>query len=1251
MSRYNYSSRTLPTGLTLLQANVGRRQEPHDALLQYATEYKCDVVLVQEPWTQKRGGKKYTKTSSYFLLFTPSHDWAVTRPKVLTYVRRASALRPVQLHMGPTHHFVGVSLQTAPPVEVINVYRQPQETIPESLNTLFSWTVKPNSIIAGDFNTHHQLWESNVSNTPHSDILINWMESNNLRQAVPPNTPTQDYGHTIDLVLSNSAGLTSRVLDECHTASDHVTIFSHMPIGHSPPPPARIGKLSGEDADVFRRALAVTSPPALLDASAAGLDAAAENGTNLLSSLLRNSARPCNGGFHPKPWWNDECRELRKEYNDARRSGNATASRAASKAFRRAVKGAKRRFKIEAIEAIVTAEEAHRVVGWRKSESRFAPPPLIHEGNVYSTPAQQARVLFSTKLCRVSTCADTDYTTVSSRPRRTIPAPIVVTEEEVKDCLLKVKSTSPGPDSLSVHVLRHVWEVPPWREWIFRLYELCLALGHHPRVFRRAEVIFIPKPFKDDLMSPRNWRPISLLPVLGKGLERLIARRMAFWAIDQDILSPTQLGALPGRSAIDLVESLLDDVHRTRSRGHVCTLATLDVEGAYDSILPGRLSVRLREQGWPPQYVSWAASFAASRQVQVKIDHFTDEARTTPQGLPQGSPASPILFLLFLEPLFTVVPNSYGYVDDVAILSSAANLEWSSGIAANRIKLASDWCSANGLSLAPGKMEIQHFHRSRAPNVPEVIVDNVSYPSNDYTRWLGFYFDSGLTFKPHVTHWANQARKVIHHVRQFGNTVRGCSPKLLRTAALAATLPVLLYGAEAWWIGPSYLRDGRQVSTRSQGLVDVIQRCIAQLARAVLPVYKTTPVAALLREAWIPPADILLEKTLLRSAVRLASADPSHPCAIRMDRVPRPGGRSHLQIKRSLVLSFTRPILLPKEYRPCEPSRRRDEVSVDVFKRRLDALPSRDLIVYSDGSKQLDGNSGAGAVLFQHGTILKESKVHLGSHVEVYDAEIVGALMGLKLSLESPASLFAESCHVVLDNQEASRRLSGRTPSRSSQREILEFHKLARSWPHRSRLPGVPPGRITVMWSPGHVGIAGNERADTLAKEACSPSSRHHSLNPSLAGAQAWAKRIVKDKTQKWWSHNAPPLYVELGIPWPTKEPGELSLPRRHLGYLVQCRTKHGDFEEYHRWLGHDDSQFFCSCGRKKDPIHFAFCAVARRRWTSSRRQSSLGRIDVLLGSIHGARRFSKYLAHTGFLTEVCKPFTNDGNNAEQRPY
>ncbi|EDN91303.1 hypothetical protein SS1G_00706 [Sclerotinia sclerotiorum 1980 UF-70] len=123
------------------------------------------------------------------------------------------------------------------------------------------------------------------------------------------------------------------------------------------------------------------------------------------------------------------------------------------------------------------------------------------------------------------------------------------------------------------------------------------------KCFRLATIVIIPKPNKSDYTNPRSYRPIALLSVLGKGLERLIAKKVSWLALNYQVLANQQLGALPLRSSVDLTTCVTHDIETSLKQGLKTTLLTMDVKGAFDAVLPGRLVNRLREQGWPNNLV------------------------------------------------------------------------------------------------------------------------------------------------------------------------------------------------------------------------------------------------------------------------------------------------------------------------------------------------------------------------------------------------------------------------------------------------------------------------------------------------------------------------------------------------------------------------------------------------------------------------------------------------------------------------
>ena len=201
-----------------------------------------------------------------------------------------------------------------------------------------------------------------------------------------------------------------------------------------------------------------------------------------------------------------------------------------------------------------------------------------------------------------------------------------------------------------------------------------------PHCFRHAVLAIIQKPNKADQANLRSYRPIALLSVLGKGLERLIARNMAWIAIRYKVLASQQFGTLPLRSAVDLTTCLLHDVEQALNQGKTASLLTFDVKGAFDGVLPGRLVHRLRTQGWPNNLARWIASFVTGRTVQIRLDNKLGPRLKILCGLPQGSPISPILFMLYLAPLFWLGrPKArFGYADDGVFLATSQSLETNS---------------------------------------------------------------------------------------------------------------------------------------------------------------------------------------------------------------------------------------------------------------------------------------------------------------------------------------------------------------------------------------------------------------------------------------------------------------------------------------------------------------------------------------------------------------------------------------------
>ena len=98
-----------------------------------------------------------------------------------------------------------------------------------------------------------------------------------------------------------------------------------------------------------------------------------------------------------------------------------------------------------------------------------------------------------------------------------------ITVGEVELLLKHVRKKAPGSSGITYHLIHHL--PPNTIKAITHLYNAQLASGYFPELFKTATATLIPKPNKDN-SNPLNYRPISLLEILGKTFERIINTRL-----------------------------------------------------------------------------------------------------------------------------------------------------------------------------------------------------------------------------------------------------------------------------------------------------------------------------------------------------------------------------------------------------------------------------------------------------------------------------------------------------------------------------------------------------------------------------------------------------------------------------------------------------------------------------------------------------------------------------------------------------
>src|SRR5579859_2281164 len=151
------------------------------------------------------------------------------------------------------------------------------------------------------------------------------------------------------------------------------------------------------------------------------------------------------------------------------------------------------------------------------------------------------------------------------------------------------------------------------------------------------------------------------------------------------LLPPTHFGGRPCRSAEDAMMLLTGNIYAAWRKGEIFSMVFMDVAGAFNNVHHKRLISNLRKRRIPPKAVRWIESFLQDRSTRLTVNGTQSTSFPTPAGIPQGSPLSPILYILYNADLLELPhPNhskhlALSFIDDIGYgvtgLTAKGNVE------------------------------------------------------------------------------------------------------------------------------------------------------------------------------------------------------------------------------------------------------------------------------------------------------------------------------------------------------------------------------------------------------------------------------------------------------------------------------------------------------------------------------------------------------------------------------------------------
>ena len=239
--------------------------------------------------------------------------------------------------------------------------------------------------------------------------------------------------------------------------------------------------------------------------------------------------------------------------------------------------------------------------------------------------------------------------------------------ENVAEILLSTPSHKvTGNDGISAKLLKIA--APGIIPSLTKLLNHCLQTKTFPNVWKVAKVtpVFKGNGSKDD---KNNYRPISVLPVLSKIMEKRICNNLCKFLRENYLLHGYQSDFRKPFStetaSIRLIEQLLFDLDGNRVTG----LVFVDYKQAFDLINHELLIAKLKEIGVSEDYLPLFIDYMSDRKQYVNIDGYHSSTRSINLDVPQGSILGPVLFLVFINGLPASLRNTIVdmYADDTTI--------------------------------------------------------------------------------------------------------------------------------------------------------------------------------------------------------------------------------------------------------------------------------------------------------------------------------------------------------------------------------------------------------------------------------------------------------------------------------------------------------------------------------------------------------------------------------------------------------
>ena len=345
---------------------------------------------------------------------------------------------------------------------------------------------------------------------------------------------------------------------------------------------------------------------------------------------------------------------------------------------------------------------------------------------------------------------------------------------EVAEIIQTLKTDkSEGPNGIPtkvLHLLKN--DISPL---LSDLFNLSFSTGIFPSILKTAKVIPIHK--KLSMQCCNNYRPISILSNIDKILERLMYKRLYNFLESNNSLYALQFGFRKKFSTTQALLTLTENVKQEIDNGNFGCGIFIDFQKAFDTVDHNILLNKLSYYGIRGKSNDWFKTYLYQRKQYVSINGFNSDLSEIRCGVPQGSVLGPLLFLIYINDLYTSIKfcKTHHFADDTNLLYFNKSIKQLNKHINIDLKNLVHWLNANKIALNVGKTELVLFkpNRKKIDYALRLKLNGKRLFPTTSVKYLGIKIDANLNWKEHynsISIKLNRANGALSRIRHYVST-------------------------------------------------------------------------------------------------------------------------------------------------------------------------------------------------------------------------------------------------------------------------------------------------------------------------------------------------------------------------------------------------------------------------------------------------------------------------------------------------